>query len=120
MSTIKQIINRVDAVKPNAFDLETKMAWLTELDGKIAADLFLMNIADIRQLECRNAEHEALVGYPHEDIYDHYLAAKIDMANGEYDKYQNSMAMYNASYSNFACWFLNTYDPAQGYRGEEI
>lgn len=121
MSTIKQIIERVDANKPNAFSTETKMAWLSALEGKIAADVLLMNITEIRQLEYKypgDLESEPLVTFPHEDIYDLWLMAKIDFENGEYSKYQNSMALYNSAFNNFVCWFASVYDPAQGYRRE--
>lgn len=118
MSTIREVIERVDGIKSNAFSDEQKVIWLAMLDGKIAADLFLMSISDIRMLKYRypqDMETELLVSFPHDDIYDGWLGAQIDYANGEYDKYQNSMALYNASYDSFAVWFLNTYDPAQGY-----
>ena len=121
MSTIKEIIARVDEAKPNAFPVKLKMGWLSELDGKIAADVMLMSIVEIRGLQYKHPEHleaELLLTYPHESVYEHYLEAKIDYANGEYNKYQNSMEMFNAAYSNFVCWFAGTYDPAQGYRRE--
>lgn len=121
MSTIKEIIERVDENKPNAFTTKQKVAWLSQLEGKVAADVLLMNIPEIRQLEFKYPEcleHRPLVTYPHEDIYDLWLIAQIDYADGEYSKYQNSMAMFNAAYDNFACWFLSVYEPAQGYRRE--
>lgn len=122
MSTYTQIIAHVDENKPNAFSSETKLNWLTTLDGKIAADVFLMDIREIQTLPREYPEAlecEPLVGFPHEDIYEHWLEAKIDYANGEYDKYQNSMEAYNAVYNGFVNWFLNTYDPVQGYlRGD--
>lgn len=121
MSTIKEIIERVDENKPNAFSTQTKMAWLSQLDGKIATDVLLMNIVEIRQLEYKYPEclnHQPLVTYPHEEIYDLWLKAMIDYEDGEYDKYANSMAMFNEVYDNFAAWFLTVYEPAQGYRRE--
>ena len=121
MSTIKEIIARVDEIKPNAFPVKTKMGWLSALDGKIAADVMLMSITEIRNLQYQHPQDlksEPLVTYPHEDIYDFYLAAMIDRSNGEDDKYQNSMEMFNAAYGNFVRWFAGTYDPAQGYRKE--
>jgi hypothetical protein len=49
MATIQEIIERVDERKPNAFSQKAKIAWIAELDGKIAADVMLMNINDVRQ-----------------------------------------------------------------------
>ena len=122
MAKIKDIIERVDENKPNAFSQKTKMAWLAELDGKLAADVFLMNIVEVRQLQYSHPddlESETLVSFPHDTIYDLWLGAKIDYENGEYDKYQNSMEQFNAHYGNFVRWFATTYEPAQGYVREE-
>ncbi len=118
MATIQEIIERVDDTKPNAFSQKTKMAWIAELDGKIAADVMLMDISEIRQLKYAHPQEldsEPLVGFPHDSIYDLWLGAKIDFANGEYNKYQNSMEQFNAHYGNFVRWFAASYAPAQGY-----
>ena len=56
---------------------------------------------------------ELLVRFPHDDIYEAWLAAKIDFANGEYEKYQNSMAMYNELYEDFVQLVAMRYRPAQ-------
>lgn len=118
MSTIREIIARVDDVKINAFGEEVKMAWIAELDGKIALDVMLMSIDDVQQLQYKHPddlESTPLVKFPHDSLYDLWLGAKIDFANGEYSKYQNSMEMFNAHYGNYVRWFAQFYEPAQGY-----
>lgn len=119
---IREAIEQADDVKPNAFDQKTKAAWLNALEGRIAAEVFLMAPAEIRQLRYHlpeDLETELLVTAPHDDIYTLWLAAKIDEANGEYDKYQNTMQIYNGHYGSFLRWFAAVYDPVQGYLGEE-
>ena len=44
--------------------------------------------------------------------YAPYLEAKIDYANGEYEKYQNSMQMFNSFWGEFLRWFALVYRPA--------
>lgn len=115
--TFGEIINCVDDYKDNGFHERTKLRWLTELDGKVAADVMLMGIEEIRELPHTYPEAKQckpLVGYPHEDIYTLWLEAKIDYANGEYGKYQNTMEMFNEAYGNFKRWFASVYQPAQG------
>ncbi|MBQ8881695.1 MAG: hypothetical protein IJ030_05960 [Oscillospiraceae bacterium] len=119
MAKIKDIIDRVDENVPNAFSPEQKMAWISELDGKIGLDVMLLNILEVQKLQYKypeDMESEPLITFPHESLYDLYLTAQIDFANRETDKYQNSITMYNAAYDNFVRWFVRTYDPAQGYR----
>ena len=118
MATIKQIIDRVDELRPNQYSEVMKLAWLSELEGKIAADVMLMGIEEIRSIEYSYPESlkvEPLVSYPHQEVYMYWLMAQIDFANGEYNKYQNSMEMYNQHLSNYVRWFANTYEPAHGY-----
>lgn len=119
MSTYNDIISLVDSYRPNRFPEQLKLWWLVTLDGKIAVELMMMDAEQVRELmDCEYPEaleHKPLVGFPHEELYLHYLEAKIDYTNGEYNDYQNSMQSFNAAYLSFSNWFLNTYDPAQGY-----
>ena len=117
MSTFAEIIERVDQNKPNAFEEMEKLRWLTELDGKIAIEVLMLNLIAVRKLPRGDAalSCEPLVSYPYEDMYDRWLEAKIDYHNGEYSAYQNAMEAYNTAYNGFVNWFLNTYDPVQGY-----
>ena len=55
---------------------------------------------------------ELLVEPPHSKLYGEYLIARIDYANGEYDKYDNSMQMFNAFWGEFSRWFARMYRPA--------
>ncbi|MBD5169328.1 MAG: hypothetical protein HDT20_04295 [Oscillibacter sp.] len=115
---IKEVIAWVDEIKPNAFSTETKIRWLSRLEGTLAADVFLMAPAEVEQLQytAEDMETELLLEPPYDDIYELWLAAKIDEANGEYNKYQNTMQSYNARRGAFVCWFCGLFDPAQGYR----
>lgn len=119
--TIKHIIERVDRQKPNDFSTEEKLEWISELDGRLALEVCLMDIAQVQEFDYLYPEcldHEPLVPFPHDSIYDHWLGAMIDYKNGEYDKYQNAMEQFNAHYDSFAVWFITTYRPAKGYKGE--
>jgi len=119
---ISDVISWVDEVKPNAFPDWVKLEWISALEGRIAADVFLMNAAEVRALAYKypaDMETELLVEPPHDDIYGYWVQAKIDEANGEYTKYVNTLQIYNGHYSDFVRWFANVYAPAQGYRSEE-
>lgn len=121
MATIRDVIARVDEMKPNAFSQAQKLYWLAQLDGRVAADVMLMHISDIQQFHYRypdDLDRELLVSFPHEEIYDYWLQAKIDEANGEDNKYLNTMEACNAAWDNFVCWFARTYRPAQGHLKE--
>lgn len=116
--TANEAIAWADQVKPNAFSKEVKAEWLRRLEGSLALEVFLMDKAEVEELERMRKQAEdytLLVDPPYDDIYTLFLAAKIDQANGEYEKYANSSQLYNARRSAFTVWFCQTYDPAQGY-----
>ncbi len=117
MSTIREIIRKVDKVRPNGFGNEVKVQWLAALDGKLALDVFCMDVSELHQFRYRcpeDLDKELLVGFPHEDLYENWLYAQIDNQNGEYNRYQNSMEMYNTCYENYKNWFLCCYQPEKG------
>ena len=122
MSKYIDIIRLVDSCHPNGLEDPMKLWWLVSLDGQLAVDLMRMDIGTVRaMMDCgypEGLEHEPLIGFPHEELYLHYLHAKIFYAEGEYSDYQNAMESYNAAYLNFAEWFLNNHDPVQGYPRE--
>lgn len=113
--TIREIIALVDGNNPNAFDKKTKAQWIAQLDGKLALDVMLLDISETEQFRYRGAEYldrQPLVGFPHDDIYELWLNVKIHAAQGETERYQNALLLYNAAYKNYVRWFAHTYAPA--------
>lgn len=108
--TISQLIAYADAVKPNAFDAATKIIWINEVEGMVQTDVMLIAADDIATHT--DVDDELLVSTPHDKLYRTYLCAMIDFANGEYEKYNNSMRLFNAQYAEFSEWCIRTYRPA--------
>lgn len=109
-------ITRADELKPNEFSLERKLEWLGTLEGRLMADVYLMGPAAMAEREFvfpDSLERKLSAPWPHDGMYVQWLMAKIDEANGEYSKYQNSMQIYNEYYGNFVRWFGRNYEPAQ-------
>ena len=100
MATLKSVIDMVDEIKPNAFSNEAKTQWLNECEEIITYHY------DAEK------DKELLAQPPHDKIYWAYLTAMIDFANGEYNKYQNTMQVFNSFFSEFMRWFALNYHPA--------
>lgn len=112
---IKDIISYVDSVKPNAFSDDVKVQWINEVEGFVQTDVMLLDITEIityRYPEDR--ETELLVPAPHNKIYYTYLTAMVDFANGEYNKYANTLQMYNEFLDEYMTWYSDHYRPADG------
>ena len=111
--TLRECIESVDELIPNSFSNETKTKWLNEVEGKVQTEVFLLGPEEIKTYtydEC--AEHELLVDPPHSKLYEPYLIAKIQFANGEYGAYQNTFQMFNQFWNEFVCYFARLYRPA--------
>ena len=111
--TVQEAITYACAVKPNAFDNDTLTRWLNEVEGMVQTQVLLLRVeAVIRYTYAQDANKTMLVRPPHDKLYPAYLEARIDYANGEYNKYQNTMQMFNSFWGEFLRWFALVYRPA--------
>lgn len=116
--TLRKLIAFIDDIRPNAFSDETKAQWVSECEGYVQTEVLLLAVQEVITYEVPDdLDHELLVLPPHDKIYMAYLAAMIDFANGEYQKYDNSMQMYNAYLQEYRRWFTARYRPADGSDG---
>lgn len=114
--TIIEAINRIDALKPNNYSQDDKVGWLSKLDG-IIKEQIIDTHEDAAVTEFKgydndtNLSAELLVPSPYDDIYIRWIEAQIDYNNGEYSKYNNAMAMYNTSYSEYEKHYNRSHMP---------
>lgn len=109
--TAQEVVKQVDLLCPNQYSQEQKLQWLGELEGRICLDVHLMSEQQLEQIR-QSWPGTLLVGWPHSDVYRHWLLAKLHQADGELELYQNRMESFNASYQNYVNWYIRTYDPA--------
>ena len=113
MATLKSVIEYVDEIKPNAFSNEAKTQWVNECEGLVQTEVLLLADTELISYSYdTDKDKELLVKHPHVKIYWAYLTAMIDFANGEYNKYQNTMQMFNAFFGEYMRWFALWYHPA--------
>ena len=111
--TLGKTIARTDAVKPNAFSYEMKTAWINEVEGLVQTEIMLKDPENTIVYTWPDDENtELLAAPPHDKIYRTYLMAMIDFANGEYNRYQSTMQLFNAHYGEYMRWYAQTHRPA--------
>jgi hypothetical protein len=101
--TIREAISRVNTLRPNRFSELDMIGWLSKLDGVVSEEIlggapFAGYHADTP------ADTQLIIRAPYEDTYVHYLLSEIDYHNAEYQRYNNSASLFNASYASFADW----------------
>ena len=114
--TIIEAINRIDTLKPNTYTQETKVYWLSNLDGIVFEKIIKTHEgAEISKFEGYTAETpmetKLIISAPHDDIYIKWLEAQIDYANSEYDKYNNSIIAYNDAFTEYERHYNRTHMP---------
>lgn len=112
---IIEAINKLDNSKPNTYTTPEKIAWLSELDGRIKKEIIDTHEAaeeiTFNGYTDNDTDTELLVPSPYDDIYIRWLEAYVDYSNGEYGKYNNSMAMFNAKYSSYEKYYNRNHMP---------
>ena len=126
--TINQVLAMVDEITPNTFDTKVKIDWLSKLDGRVFNDIILTHEHDLVDdgTEEGNLIEPTFPGYAeapldtellipdtYSDVYRDYLMAMIAYSNGETERYQNSMIMFNTNYKDYGDWYNRTHKPIQ-------
>lgn len=113
---IIEAINQIDSLKHNTYSQRDKIAWLSRLDSMVKRLIIdthegAENVTFTGYTETTAPETELLVPAPFDEVYLRWLEAQIDYTNGEYDKYNNSILMYQAAYDGYANYYNRSHMP---------
>ena len=115
---IIEAINGLDALKFNTYSQDDKIQWLSRLDNMVKKQ-----IIDTHE----GAESVSFGGYtadtpldtvllvpaPWDEVYLRWLEAQIDYHNGEYDKYNNAIIMFNTAFEAYQKHYNSAHKPVQ-------
>lgn len=103
---LREVLKRADELRPNALSDDLKASYVLEVEAIIC---------DMKQVDMPEnkfpQDQELLMEYPYDNIYELYLAAKIDFANEEYAMYSNDMTLYNDALSKARAWYRRNNNP---------
>lgn len=138
--TIKEAIDKTDALYPNQYSEEIKVDWLSRLDYQIFNDVILkhephfppfipkkimptenaLNLPEkkifihkpeLKPYSVDNMAIPLLVKFPYDDLYLHYLMMKIDEANADTAQYNNHALSFESYYTNFTAHYTEEHVP---------
>lgn len=114
--TIMEAIGRLDALKFNTYTQADKIEWLSRLDSTIKKQIFDTHeggkcISFNGYTEATPVDTVLLVPAPFDEVYLRWMEAQIDYHNGEYDKFNASIIMYNTAYEAFANYYKREHMP---------
>ena len=113
---IIEAITQIDGLKHNTYSEVEKIGWLSRLDGMVKRLIIDAHeggeeITFTGYDANTDLQTELLVPSPFDEMYIRWLEAQIDYANGEYDKYNNSILMYQTVYDGYANYYRRNHMP---------
>ena len=96
--TIREKIEQIDDLKRNTYTVGQKQLWLMELESRLRA---LLERRGCEVSASEGIDAPLLAQPPFDEMYIHYLIAKMDYHSEEFDRYNNAMAMFDAVYDDF-------------------
>lgn len=99
--TAQEAIDRADALLPNTLESAEKLRWLSELDGRLGAELSSLRGEEPPPAPQYGGQSALLAGPPWEGLYLHYLQARILYSLAEYTRYENARSQFNSEYLSF-------------------
>ena len=114
--TLRQCIGQLDSLLHNTYTDHQKILWLSALDGQIQAQLLDTHEGDTVPFVPYGPEdmdRPLLVGPPFEELYLHYLLSRIHYHDGEIDRYNNAVALFDHLYKNY----VNNYNRTRRPKG---
>ena len=113
---IIEAITQIDNFKHNTYSQADKVTWLSRLDA-MAKRLVIDTHegADAVEFggygEQTDLHRELLIPEPFDQIYLRWLEAQIDYANGEIDRYNNAIELFNTEWGTWRNHYNQTHMP---------
>ena len=114
--TIREAIERTDALLFNTYTTEEKIRWLSQVEWDI-----VRNVMELHQGyegfgffgydRDTDPETVLLAQAPYDEMYLVYLESKIHYHNGETDRYNVSAMLFNQLYESYANYYKRTHLP---------
>ena len=120
--TIDEAVFLVDELKPNQIEKARKIEWLSRLDERLFREVISTHVPGEEAPESTPAaftpytqetpgDTELIAKAPYDELYRFYLEMHIDLANLEYDKYNNSAQLYGNALGQYKRWYHRTHRP---------
>lgn len=108
--TIFEAISKADEFRNNRIEAAVKIAMLSELDGRIYAEVIEGTNAFEGYNESTPMDTELIVPYPYDALYISYLESEICRISGEMSKYAIARSIFAEKYESFKAWYIRSHE----------
>lgn len=118
--TATVLFERLRQLKPVPAEIDDTILldWLNQVEGQILHEIFLLSLSEIAPYTTTPTEALA-APYPYDGIYLLWMEAQVDFANGEYERYTNTMQRYNTAWNDLARHIAKCIRPVYGRAVEQ-
>lgn len=118
--TATVLFERLRQLKPVPAEIDDTILldWLNQVEGQILHEIFLLALSEITPYSATPTEALA-APYPYDGIYLLWMEAQVDFANGEYERYTNTMQRYNTAWNDLARHIAKCIRPVYGRAVEQ-
>lgn len=113
--TIEAAITQLDSLKHNTYSSKDKVLWLSRLDAMVKKHILDTHEGVVPAFtgydDTTDLQTSLLVPAPFDDMYIKWLEAQIDYTNGEYDKYNQSITVFQKIYDSYANFYNRIHMP---------
>jgi hypothetical protein len=109
--TKADILAEVREIRPNEYQDAWVLKQVEELHQRVLRELAANYIIPAEGGELQTPS-------PYHKVYVYWALAQIDLANAEYDRYNNDLALFNAAWQELANYISRTFEkpPQRGFR----
>ena len=122
-TTIGEILSYFDNQVPNKYSDEEKIRWLNEIETQIYNDIILTHkdnekIAFNGYTADTDINTQMIVDLEYSELYRYWLEKSVYYTNGEIDRMNNALSMFESYYNNFCNAYNRKHRPigTHGYR----
>ena len=118
--TATVLFERLRKLKPVPAEIDDTILldWLNQVEGQILHEIFLLALSEITPYSATPTKALA-APYPYDGIYLLWMEAQVDFANGEYERYTNTMQRYNTAWNDLARHIAKCIRPVYGRAVEQ-
>ena len=98
--TPNKAIERANSISPDVYSEESKLQWISELDGMIRRLVLQEEEAEPYKYPA-DMNKELIVSAPFDGIYELYIMSKVDFHNQEWGKYNNTAQMFHSMFEDY-------------------
>lgn len=114
---IIEVIEKLDKLYPNSYDISEKISWCDELGAMLKEEYTKTYDEDNVQIPYEKIKdpinEETIINAPYDAMYIDFLLAKCCYYQRDYSAYNQHIVAFNSKLSDYANWYIERNMPVR-------